>query len=1307
MPENNFEIPLRCTLRGHLNYVTTVTWSPDKLILASGSIDRTIRIWDAEKCKEVRIIEGQPGTILSLAWSPDGKILAMSCENDLIRFLDTEKWRLCQQTEPKQKNFYDLAWSPDSKKLVSGSSDGTVSIWDAVSGKLVRVLDGHRSAVCSVVWSPDGQYIASGSADETVRVWKPEQSRPVNTLKGHRDIVLSVAWASEKNILASGSRDNTIRIWNPLSGRQRTILEGHTHEIQAVSFNRGGQILVSISFDNSIRLWHCDTWTQITSSHQAANPYPLFTDMVFHPELPVLASVGEGIGNINIYDLHADNIPYSDQTHTIHYINAKVVLLGDSSVGKSGLGTRIAENRFRHTEPTHGAQFFHIPVEEVGAFKGAENLQTEISLWDLAGQPEYRLIHQLFLDDIDAALILSDCSDPADPFKGVKFWSKVLRKQAPKDAVKFLVPARCDLCPVSADINSIREAMVEFSLESKHFPTSAKTGDGVEELMKELIRKIPWDSLPCISTPRLFEVIREFILAKKEEAVLVRGNGNGRNLIPVDEIDKKVREKQREIQADISQNDIREKTDTVIRLLQAKGLVFRLDSGEGNALVLLKPEFINQYGASIIQAARNHHQGIGAISGRDVMAANFAITGFIRLEPEEERIVIESTVDLFIQRDLCLREMGYLVFPSQINLSRPESDNKPPPAEISYEFSGNIDTIYATLVVRLSYTGYFQRENQWKYAAEFSRNGGGRLGFSMKPVEEGTGELEIYFYAGIDDSDRVSFIRFITDHLNKKGIDIRENLLLRCSGCGREVENRDAVKERVESGKLDISCQYCDTKIIIPGSINEQYNSDPDYPGKQQKLSETAKRRTKQETVNFRSDIKQRRKERSNNMIYMLHISDIHLGTSSQAATYRTQLETDLRNELKVRQLDYMVISGDIANYSTPEEYKAAFELVDGIARPFRLDPTRIITVSGNHDLNWDISANAYDYVANHQLPDPLTEEYIPAGTAGALKRNDDNYKKRFANFSEHFYKKVYGKTYPADYSKQGILYTQAQDRILFLGLNSCWNIDHNFKDRSGIQPEALSKTLNQILSGDYRDWLKIAVWHHPVAGVQMMQSVGFLEQLATNGFQICMHGHIHETQQGFYSYDSGRGIHIIGAGTFGAPAEDQVTGIPLQYNLLVLDPDTGTITVKTRKKERPDGAWAADSRWGDRNNPRPEYYINLREPNNVPPSYSAISAGNVALSIGQKSELRDALSACATMKNEGSRNAVVNELRNEIQNAITRGDNLDTIIMYIVTACLNYDNGIRELIRILRLFERNSIPMQKVDEIIRRLNLE
>lgn len=132
-------------------------------------------------------------------------------------------------------------------------------------------------------------------------------------------------------------------------------------------------------------------------------------------------------------------------------------------------------------------------------------------------------------------------------------------------------------------------------------------------------------------------------------------------------------------------------------------------------------------------------------------------------------------------------------------------------------------------------------------------------------------------------------------------------------------------------------------------------------------------------------------------MTNILHISDLHLGAiqeaKKEADKYRNQLETDLRNELNISQIDYLLISGDIADHAVKEEYDAALELVKGLKNSFNLEDGRIVIVPGNHDLNWDLSRSAYKEI-------PVDESKI------VLQCDDGIYKKRFENFNKYFYKR-------------------------------------------------------------------------------------------------------------------------------------------------------------------------------------------------------------------------------------------------------------------------------------------------------------
>lgn len=1162
-------LELRHTLRGHTEEVYRMALSPNGRTLASPSEDKTVRLWDLEKGKVLKTLEHKD-PVACVVWSPNGKMLA-SGTSDEVYIWDVVTGRKIRIMRGFGGTAVGIAWSPDGKILASVSDDTTVRLWDTASGRVLGKLKEDTGTLFDVAWSPDAKHLCVGSWDNTVKVWDAEVGEELRTLHGHMDDVSSVAWSPDGHHIASASFDRTVRIWNSETGQKEYVLEGHTARVVFVSFLDSGRLLASLGDNGTVILWRTDTWAEVLWVKKIGD-VGLLANVAVHPTLSVIAVPGEQQMFINIWNLDLALLRSAEKTtRTLFYVNAKAVLLGESGVGKSGLGIRVAENEFRKTESTHGAQFWHFSTERLPELP--PNVEAELTLWDLAGQPEYRLTHQLFLDDTDAALLLFDCSDSNDPFRGVPYWAKVLKKHAPPHAKKFLVSARNDVSPVTVDRPTINRTLAMYELD-EYFQTSAKTGEGVKLLFKRLMSEIPWDKLPRTSTPKLFQVVRESLLERKQD---------GANLISMEEVQRAAAKRFTERTA--TQAEL----DTVIQLLQSRGLVHRLEPRPRKVWVLLKPERINQYGASIIQAARNHPHGIGAVPERDVLTGDITFTGFERLPEAEEALVLEGTVELLIRHDLGFREMGYLVFPSQINVTRQAPQDSHPRTEVAYRFSGSIETIYASLVVRLTYTDYFRREDQWKYAVEFSRDGT-RLGFSMRQIEEGTGELEIYFQPGISEFDRVTFIRFITDHLRTKGIDIQEQIRLYCPNCSREVTNRDAIEARIRDGKLDIPCQFCKTDVVIPKSVEEMYRRDPSLGEKQQQLTETVARRTEAEVQQFRAD-QQQYTAAEDQRIHILHLSDLHFSNDTFADVWRTQLETDLIQELEVRRLEYLVISGDVANYSTEKEYDAAYAMVDGLVKRFGLDASRVVVVPGNHDLNWDLSETAYPFVPKRKLPTPLPEDRsILAGDAGALLRDDALYCERFANFNTHFYRRVYpGQNYSTHYANQVVFVERPEDGILFLGLNSCWQLDHHFRTRAGIHAPALAQALDRLQDGRYKGWLKIAVWHHPVSGKEMMND-DFMQLLSVHQFQICLHGHIHEAIQGFYHYDSPRGIHIIGAGTFGAPAREQVTGIPLQYNLLTFDPKTGEMTVDTRKKEKPGGAWSADARWGDKNEPKAWY---------------------------------------------------------------------------------------------------------------------
>lgn len=1148
--------------------------SPDGKTLASPSQDETVGLWDLENGRILHFLKHED-PVTMVAWSPDGNTLATAGVSTAVYLWDVGSGELIQVIGARHYGTVNCVSWISNDSLVFSLNDNKIRFFD-ITNKQKRDILVQSGTILNMVVSPDGKYISFVS-NFKINLLDVETGKVIRQLQQNRGRIFDLAWSPNGKYIAWSSEDGTVQIWQPYGTIPVNTLEGHTSPVISVSFFDDGRFVVSFGKNRMVIIWRIDSFSEAMRIEKIGNAF-IGGSLALHPTLPIIISPGFDYKKTFVWDFDLSYIRNDELDKTlVSYVNAKVVLLGDTLVGKTALGRRMKEGMFIPSESsTHGAQFWHFSINSLPGMP--KNMHAELTLWDFAGQPEYRIIHQLFLDDIDAAIILFDCSDSDDPFRGVPYWAKVLKKQAPSHAVKFLVSSKCDVSPTTVDDLEINKNLALYEL-NKYFITSALTGIGVDILYQNILSCIPWDQLPRTNTPELFQIIRDFLLERKSA---------GQDIIIIGEILQNIRKRFS------TRIPSYEEIIKVVSLLQSRGIVYQLKPKPGNIWVLLKPELINQYGSSIIISARNHPRGIGAVSERDVLIGNISFSGFGRLPHAKEILILEATVELLIQHDLCFREMGYLVFPSEINISRYASKKEHPKIEVAYQFSGSIETIYASLVVRLTHSEYFQREDQWKNVAEFSRDKK-RLGFSLKQIEEGTGELGIYFYPGISDPDRILFIFFITDHLRTKGIHIQEQILLFCPNCSKEVKNRDAIRVRIENGHLDIPCQYCATNVLIPRSIEERYIKDPSLERKQQELITTIERRSEYEIVQFKTD-KQQYEEKEDKSINILHLSDLHLESVSQAQIFRTQLESDLKKELKIGHLDYLVISGDVSGHSIEMEYSAAFSFVDGFVKHFGLNPDRIIIVPGNHDINWDISESSYELISKRKLPSGIpAEKCIDAGDAGTAVRNDEKYKERFSQFNNHFYHKIYSNSeYPQNYEQQTQIFERNEDNIFFLGLNSCWQIDHHFTNRVSINNTALALALEKLQDEKYNHWLKIMVCHHPPTGKEMLED-SFMEQLAVNGFQICLHGHIHESKENSFKYDKNREIRIIGAGTFGASAKEQVPGIPLQYNLLTLNPQNGEMIVHTRKKEKKDGSWSGDARWGDKNHPEPSYTFHIK----------------------------------------------------------------------------------------------------------------
>jgi pimeloyl-ACP methyl ester carboxylesterase len=281
------------TLSAHTDRVYGLDFSSDGRLLASGSWDGTIRLWDVETWQQIGLVnhDGQwqvffvpddahvasaNGTIVDVAsgeivqtpegrnphvtFSPDGAWMASAGYNAPIDIWDVKAWQVVQTLAGHTDRVFGMAFSPDGRLLASGSgmgpsdvSDSVVKVWDIASGSEVHTLKGHRGDVHAVAFSPTGRLVASASTDYTVRVWDVRSGALVHTLR-HGNGLYDVAFSPDGRLLAAGGCDRTVKLWDVATGRQVRSLP-HADEVMAVAFSPNGTLLASGGYDNLIYLW--------------------------------------------------------------------------------------------------------------------------------------------------------------------------------------------------------------------------------------------------------------------------------------------------------------------------------------------------------------------------------------------------------------------------------------------------------------------------------------------------------------------------------------------------------------------------------------------------------------------------------------------------------------------------------------------------------------------------------------------------------------------------------------------------------------------------------------------------------------------------------------------------------------------------------------------------------------------------------------------------------------------------------------------------------------------------------------------